>query len=114
MLQGAEADDVGRAVVSYATSEGASARGQEATGTSLDAAFDIVAASAWPGVPPERVLIAPAQCRTLWRQFASDCSYAVQQVGLRQARLCFRESAGVGLSQCLWCPDGRPLRCTAR
>ena len=76
---------MGHAVVSYATSEGASARGQEASSgaassSEANASFDIVAASAWPGVPAERVLLAPAQCRTLWRQFASDSAYAVQQV----------------------------------
>ena len=85
-----------RAVVSYATTEGASlARGQEASsGASSSGAnagsFDMVAASAWPGVAPERVLIAPAQCRTLWRQFASDSAYAVQQVGLHSGSSCLR------------------------
>ena len=34
--------------------------------------FDIVAASEWPGVAAERVLLSPSQCRTLWRQFSSD------------------------------------------
>ncbi len=58
----------------------AGARGSRAGGSGEDD-FDIVAANDWPGVPPNRALLGPAQCRTLWRQFSSDSAYAVQQVG---------------------------------
>jgi hypothetical protein len=43
-------------------------------------AFDMVAASEWPGLPEQAVLLSPTQCRTLWRQFSSDSNTAVQQV----------------------------------
>ena len=78
----AEGDPVERAVAALAgdvPGGGAaiSSRGGE-TGQADD--FDILAASEWPGIPEADVLLSPAQCRALWRQFASDCSFAVQQV----------------------------------
>jgi len=48
--------------------------------TSSGSGFDLVAASEWPNLPAEVVLLSPSQCRTLWRQFSSDSTYAVQQV----------------------------------
>lgn len=48
--------------------------------TSSGSGFDLVAASEWPDLPAEVVLLSPSQCRTLWRQFSSDSTYAVQQV----------------------------------
>ena len=51
------------------------------TAASSTSGFDLVAASEWPDLPVDVVLLTPAQCRTLWRQFSSDSMYAVQQVG---------------------------------
>lgn len=52
---------------------------------SSTSAFDMVAASEWPDLPADMVLLTPAQCRMLWRQFSSDSVYAVQQVGQHPA-----------------------------
>lgn len=85
-VQVAEAGVVDRAVLEHADAS-ASSSGSSSIG--LDEApkaaasqekFDMVAASEWPGVPKEDVLLTPSQCRTLWRQFASDSNTAVQQV----------------------------------
>ena len=85
--QAAGADAVERAVLDHATDGAPSTRNQEAAGTSSSGAgaadaggFDMVAASEWPGVAAEAALLSPAQCRALWRQFASDSAHAVQQV----------------------------------
>ncbi len=51
------------------------------TAASSTSAFDMVAASEWPDLPADAVLLTPTQCRMLWRQFSSDSVYAVQQVG---------------------------------
>ena len=48
--------------------------------SSSGSGFDLVAASEWPHLPAEVVLLSPSQCRTLWRQFSSDSTYAVHQV----------------------------------
>ena len=49
--------------------------------------FDMLSASEWPGVPPAAVLLAPGQCRSMWRQFLSDSNFVVQQVGVRRIDL---------------------------
>ena len=64
---------------------------------SSSSSFDLLSATEWPGVAEGDVLLAPAQCRSIWRQFMSDSTFAVQQVGgqgvgkVRQdARACTR------------------------
>ena len=44
-------------------------------------AFDLLAAAEWPGLPEgsAEVLLTPAQVRSVWRQFTSDSTFAVQQ-----------------------------------
>ena len=44
-------------------------------------AVDMMAAAEWPGVAADDALLRPGQCRTLWRQFLSDSTFTVQQVG---------------------------------
>ncbi len=56
------------------------------TAASSASGFDMVAASEWPDLPADAVLLTPAQCRMLWRQFSSDSVYAVQQVGIHLDR----------------------------
>lgn len=63
-------------------SDKASSSSQD-TAASSGAGFDLVAASDWPDLPAEVVLLSPAQCRTLWRQFSSDSIYAVRQVSMK-------------------------------
>lgn len=64
-------------------SDKASSSSQD-TAASSGAGFDLVAASDWPDLPAEVVLLSPAQCRTLWRQFSSDSIYAVRQAQATQ------------------------------
>ncbi len=72
---------VDRAVLEHAdTSASSSSRAGHEPGSDAREGFDMVAASEWPRVPEQDVLLSPAQCRTLWRQFASDSNTAVQQV----------------------------------
>ena len=83
-------------------SEKATSRSQDSIGTadtaaSSTSAFDMVAASEWPDLPADVVLLTPAQCRMLWRQFSSDSVYAVQQVGQQPAPL----TASIALLQSL-------------
>ena len=80
VLQEAEAGVVERAVLEHA-GEGPSTSGADTTaGAAAGGSFDMVAAAEWPALAEEVVLLTPSQCRTLWRQFSSDTSYAVQQV----------------------------------
>ena len=58
-----------------------------------EGAVDMMAAQEWPGMAPDLVLLSPAQCRQLWRQFSSDSSYIVQQAQATQA--CFAESSSI-------------------
>ena len=53
----------------------------EATGKTESApkSFDIHAATSWPNVASEDVLLTPAQVRSSWRQFSSDVALSVQQ-----------------------------------
>lgn len=44
-------------------------------------AFDLLSAAEWPGVAEGDVLLAPGQARSIWRQFMSDSTFSVQQVG---------------------------------
>jgi hypothetical protein len=46
--------------------------------------FDIQAASEWPGIRQERVLLPPPECRRLWRQFNSDRAFVIQQAQATQ------------------------------
>lgn len=78
-LQEAEAEVVERAVLEHAGEGASSSRGGEPSTAPGVGGFDMVAASEWPGVPEQLVLLTPSQCRTLWRQFSSDTSYTVQQ-----------------------------------
>ncbi|CAL8460688.1 g219 [Coccomyxa elongata] len=82
--QEGEADVVEQAVLEHAgevpSSSGADLSARPAGG----GAFDMVAAADWPGLPEHMVLLSPSQCRTLWRQFSSDTSYAVQQAQATQ------------------------------
>lgn len=48
-------------------------------GGSGAAAFDLLSAAEWPGVGEDDVLLPPAQCRSIWRQFMSDSTFSVQQ-----------------------------------
>jgi len=41
--------------------------------------FDIHAATSWPNVASDSVLLTPAQVRSSWRQFSSDVALSVQQ-----------------------------------
>ena len=50
--------------------------------SSSSGGVDIMAAAEWPGVAASDVLLGPSQCRSLWRQFLSDSTFTVQQVGL--------------------------------
>lgn len=78
-------------VVMEQASDKASSSSQD-TAASSGAGFDLVAASEWPDLPAEVVLLSPAQCRTLWRQFSSDSMYAVRQVSMK-ALLGFGQTA---------------------
>ncbi|ONK76557.1 uncharacterized protein A4U43_C03F29510 [Asparagus officinalis] len=40
---------------------------------------DPLASSSWEEVPPEKTLITPVQCKSLWRQFNSETDYTVTQ-----------------------------------
>ncbi len=76
----AEGDVVEGAILGLATEgEATGAEGDSAEAQAKAGDFDIVAASEWPGIAKERVLLSPAQCRTAWRQFSSDSSVLVQQ-----------------------------------
>ena len=44
------------------------------------AEWDVLAAPEWPGVPAKSMLLSPSRCRALWKQFASDTNFIVQQV----------------------------------
>ncbi|KAH0445894.1 hypothetical protein IEQ34_025274 [Dendrobium chrysotoxum] len=46
--------------------------------------FEIQEASEWPGLKPESVFLQPPACRQLWRQFASDSSFIIQQAQATQ------------------------------
>ena len=50
-------------------------------GSSSGGGVDIMAAAEWPGLAAADVLLSPSQCRSLWRQFLSDSTFTVQQVG---------------------------------
>ncbi len=79
----ADGDAVERAVLALAADKAAalSASGPPAGGAPEGGGgFDLVAAAEWPGVAEAAVLLSPPQCRALWRQFASDSAYSVQQV----------------------------------
>ena len=81
VVQEGEADVVERAVLEHAA-DAPSSSGAEPSARG-GGAFDMVAAADWPGLPEQLVLLSPSQCRTMWRQFSSDTSYAVQQVPSR-------------------------------
>ena len=79
----ADGDAVERAVLALAADKAAALGAPEAApgeATEGGEGFDLVAAAEWPGVPEGAVLLSPPQCRALWRQFASDSAYSVQQV----------------------------------
>ncbi len=80
VVQEGEADVVERAVLEHAGEVPSSSGADLSTRPAGGGAFDMVAAADWPGLPEHMVLLSPSQCRTLWRQFSSDTSYAVQQV----------------------------------
>lgn len=91
VVQESEADVVERAVLEHA-GEGPSTSGggEPSKGAAAAGAFDMVAASEWLALAEELVLLSPSQCRTLWRQFSSDTSYAVQQVPYCPTTECLR------------------------
>jgi hypothetical protein len=71
------------AVVRLAEEAAGPGPGSKRSGSSgADAStFDLLSAVEWPGVAEEDVLLAPGQCRSIWRQFMSDSTFSVQQVG---------------------------------
>ena len=82
MLQ-ADGDAVERAVLALAADKAAAVSAPETAAGGVPEGgdgFDLVAAAEWPGVPEDAVLLSPPQGRALWRQFASDSAYSVQQV----------------------------------
>ncbi|KAK9824432.1 hypothetical protein WJX72_010204 [[Myrmecia] bisecta] len=70
---------VDRAVLGLAADKGPEEASSSAAEIGDAAEFDIMSASEWPQAPAASVLLTPSQCRTLWRQFASDANYTVQQ-----------------------------------
>jgi hypothetical protein len=82
----AGSDVVEQAIVGQAGDKPSGHDGDTAEAREANDDFDILAASEWPGIPKDRVLLSPAQCRTHWRQFASDSSVIVQQAMSAQVR----------------------------
>ncbi|KAK9834006.1 hypothetical protein WJX81_002422 [Elliptochloris bilobata] len=83
----ADGDAVERAVLALAADKAAALSPPEAGVGGIPEggeAFDLVAAAEWPGVAEGAVLLTPPQCRALWRQFASDSAYSVQQAQATQ------------------------------
>ncbi|XP_010272279.1 PREDICTED: protein ROOT HAIR DEFECTIVE 3 homolog 2 [Nelumbo nucifera] len=46
---------------------------------SMGTSVDPLASSTWEEVPPNRTLITPVQCKSLWRQFTVETEYTVTQ-----------------------------------
>lgn len=85
------ADDV--AGTSGAAAGGSGRLGRSGSGGDASA-FDLQSAAEWPaGVSEEDVLLSPAQVRSIWRQFMSDSTFAVQQV--RWVRAGWEPAAGL-------------------
>ncbi|CAI9771346.1 unnamed protein product [Fraxinus pennsylvanica] len=45
---------------------------------------DPLASSTWEEVPPEKTLISPVQCKSIWRQFIAETEYTVTQAVIAQ------------------------------
>ena len=72
------AEDVGGA--GGAAAGGSGRLGRSSSGGDAGS-FDLQSAAQWPaGISEEDVLLSPAQVRSIWRQFMSDSTFAVQQV----------------------------------
>lgn len=83
---GDEGGQPSEAVIDRALSKMAADQDHTKDGNGIDEDFDLLSAAAWPGIPPEDVLLTPAQVRTIWRQFTSDSALSVQQaVATQQA-----------------------------
>lgn len=72
-------DRVERALLSLAADRRATQSGDDDQ-ASQSAEWDTLAAPEWPGVPAKAMLLSPSRCRALWKQFASDTNFIVQQV----------------------------------
>lgn len=72
-------DRVERALLSLAADRRAT-QSVDDDQASQSAEWDTLAAPEWPGVPPKAMLLSPSRCRALWKQFASDTNFIVQQV----------------------------------
>lgn len=71
------AEDVGGAGGAAAGGSGRLARSSSGGDAG---SFDLQSAAQWPaGISEEDVLLSPAQVRSIWRQFMSDSTFAVQQ-----------------------------------
>ncbi|KAL3156977.1 hypothetical protein ABBQ38_001233 [Trebouxia sp. C0009 RCD-2024] len=71
-------DRVERALLSLAADRRAT-QSVDDDQASQSAEWDTLAAPEWPGVPPKAMLLSPSRCRALWKQFASDTNFIVQQ-----------------------------------
>lgn len=74
-------DRVERALLSLAADR-RSTQPDDDDQASQSAEWDVLAAPEWPGVPAKSMLLSPSRCRALWKQFASDTNFIVQQVRL--------------------------------
>ena len=72
-------DRVERALLSLAADR-RSTQSDDENQESQSAEWDVLAAPEWPGVPAKSMLLSPSRCRALWKQFASDTNFTVQQV----------------------------------
>ena len=72
-------DRVERALLSLAADRRAT-QSDDDDQASQSAEWDTLAAPEWPGVPAKAMLLSPSRCRALWKQFASDTNFIVQQV----------------------------------
>lgn len=72
-------DRVERALLSLAADR-RSTQPDDDDQASQSAEWDVLAAPEWPGVPAKSMMLSPSRCRALWKQFASDTNFTVQQV----------------------------------
>ena len=72
-------DRVERALLSLAADRRSTQPGDDDR-ASQSAEWDTLAAPEWPGVAAQAMLLSPSRCRALWKQFASDTNFIVQQV----------------------------------
>lgn len=77
-------DRVERALLSLAADRRAT-QPDDDDQASQSAEWDTLAAPEWPGVPAKSMLLSPSRCRALWKQFASDTNFIVQQVTLQRS-----------------------------